>query len=118
MAERFTCRDQFGHARLMPGINLIDAVEQLCRIEERAHGRITVETSRERNPGLRCRTCVHYDPKSFGSGLCEIHEDRDNHGEYRGPNRVVAGARLACKDYEEAAEIAAEEAGRWKKTRE
>lgn len=36
--NRFTCRDEEGRARLMPGVNLIDVIEALCRIEERGQG--------------------------------------------------------------------------------
>lgn len=37
-ADRFTCRDEEGRARLMPGANLVDVIEALCRIEERGQG--------------------------------------------------------------------------------
>lgn len=35
---RYTCRDEEGRARLMPDVDLTDAVEHLCRIEERSMG--------------------------------------------------------------------------------
>lgn len=35
---RYTCRDEQGHARLMPGVNIMDAFEHLCRIEEDRYG--------------------------------------------------------------------------------
>lgn len=37
-SPRFTCRDEEGRARLMPGANLVDVIEALCRIEERGMG--------------------------------------------------------------------------------
>ena len=36
--NRFTCRDEEGRAWLMPGANLVDVIEALCRIEERGQG--------------------------------------------------------------------------------
>jgi hypothetical protein len=39
---RCTCRDLDGHARLVKGINLMDAIERLCRIEEEQHGAMIV----------------------------------------------------------------------------
>ena len=38
MNGRLTCRDEEGRARLMPGANLVDVIEALCRIEERGQG--------------------------------------------------------------------------------
>lgn len=35
---RFTCRDADGNPRLRYGVNLMDAIDQLCRIEERSMG--------------------------------------------------------------------------------
>ena len=35
---RYTCRDEQGHARLMPRVDLMDAIEHLCRLEEDKYG--------------------------------------------------------------------------------
>jgi hypothetical protein len=35
---RYTCRDEEGRCRLMPDVDLMDALEHLCRIEERSMG--------------------------------------------------------------------------------
>ena len=35
---RFTCRDRNGKARIIEGYGLMEAIEKLCRIEERAFG--------------------------------------------------------------------------------
>ena len=40
--QRFTCRDEDGRARLMPNVYVLDVIEHLCRIEERAMGVLVV----------------------------------------------------------------------------
>ena len=40
--RRLTCRNEDGTARLAKGVNLMDAIERLCRIEERAFGVLVV----------------------------------------------------------------------------
>ena len=43
MAERCTCRDRDGNARLIDGINIMMAIERLARIEEKALGVLIAE---------------------------------------------------------------------------
>lgn len=98
--KRYTCRNQFGQARLIPGVNLMDLVEDLCKVEENRYGPMAVDAGGVTiDMELHCRGCQHFMPKSFGSGLCAIHIAVDKTGATVGPNRVVSAARRACPDY-------------------
>lgn len=55
-ADRLTCRDEEGRARLMPGANLMDVIDRMCRIEERGMGVLIMprdEKQRLVSEGLR-----------------------------------------------------------------
>lgn len=104
MAEdRMVCRNELGHVRLMPGVNIVDALEKLLAIEERAGGVVVVRTGGAKPyTGHHCRECRHYRGPDRGSGICEVHPARDIHGVINGRNRHVAAARVACADKYEA----------------
>lgn len=101
--NRMVCRNELGHVRLMPSVTIVDALERLLAIEERAGGVVVVRTGGAK-PYTRnhCRECRHYCGPDRGSGICEVHPSRDNRGVIIGMNRRVAAARTACADKYEA----------------
>ncbi|MBQ6177701.1 MAG: hypothetical protein IJK29_10930 [Bacteroidales bacterium] len=101
--DRMVCRNELGHVRLMPSVTIVDALERLLAIEERAGGVVVVRTGGAKPyTGHHCRDCRHYCGPDRGSGICEVHPSRDNRGVINGMNRRVAAARIACADKYEA----------------
>jgi hypothetical protein len=97
--ERMMCRDDNGHFRLMPNVNIMDALDKLGLIEERAMGVLVVPPAGARiGSGWHCRECEHFDGPPHGKGKCLVHPDKDSKGNVRGPHRIVQAARNACAD--------------------
>lgn len=97
--ERMMCRDDNGNFRLMPGVNIMDALDKLGEIEERSCGVLVIPPAGARNgTGCHCRECENYDGPQKGKGICLVHPECDKHGNVRGPNRIVYAARPACHD--------------------
>ncbi len=96
---RMTCRDQYGGFRLVPGANVMDALDKLGEYEERELGSLVIKTSTYRlGDGYKCRDCENYSGPAIGCGICMVHPARDKHRMIVGPHRPVQAARLACAD--------------------
>lgn len=96
---RMTCRDQNGGFRLVPGANVMDALDKLGEYEERQLGKLVIRTSTYRlGDGYKCRDCRNYKGPRNGSGICMVHPARDIHRRIVGQNRQVSASRLACAD--------------------
>lgn len=97
--KRMTCRDQNGGFRLVPGANVIDALDKLGEYEEREYGHLVIKTSTYRlGDGYKCKDCNNYRGPCIGSGICEAHPARDKHKNVVVPHRLVQASRLACAD--------------------
>lgn len=100
-AERMTCRNQRGQFRLMPNVNIMDAIEKLGMMEEAKHGKLVIAVRILRpGDGSKCRDCMHYKGPQVGSGICMVHPAQNVHRKLVGPNRPVAAARPACPEFE------------------
>ena len=98
--QRMMCRDDTGHFRLMPNVNIMEALDKLGEIEERAMGVLVVPPAGARNgSGWHCRDCEHFSGPRHAGGVCMVFPDRDKNGNVRGPHRIVAASRNACTKF-------------------
>jgi hypothetical protein len=97
--ERMMCRDDNGHFRLMPNVNIMDALDKLGLIEERSMGgRVVPPAGARIGSGWHCRECENYSGPAIGCGICMVHPARNKSRMIVGPHRPVQAARPACAD--------------------